>query len=428
MTEVFQQDGELTLVNKASAVSWRASVPGSKSLTNRYLLLAALAKGTSTLTGALHSDDTVYMRQALDQVGVLVKEQDTTWTVEGTPDWRQPSEDIFVGNAGTVMRFFSPALASQPMTSVITGNERMLVRPIGDLVVGLRQLGVTVDYIGESGYPPLKLKGPMQPGDIEIKGDSSSQYLSGLLMVLPLLAEDSVVRISGDLVSRTYVEMTLDCMARLGVSVEVDASFRSFTIRGSQAYRPEKIAIEPDASTASYWFALPLMVGGEVQVKNVPDTSHQGDFGLLDIFEKMGAGIRREAGHVSITSAPLRGVDVDMNTMSDVAPTLAVAATQASSPTTIRNIFNMRIKECDRIDTIQKAFDALGLKMESGRDWMKIYPGQPTREATLNPEDDHRMAMIFALLGLTYGGVRIQDPECVAKTYPDFYKEIAAAF
>jgi len=425
MSAPFQKIDGLMAVNPADKVDCRVRVPGSKSLTNRYLLLAALASGQSRLTGALESDDTVYMRRALHAVGVSVSEKGPVWTISGREDWHAPESEIFVGNAGTVMRFFTPSLTIGAHASTITGNERMLVRPIGDLVDGLRQLGVSVAYAGKEGYPPLRLQGPMQPGEIAIRGDASSQYLSGLLMSLPRLEGDSRIEIDGPLVSRTYVEMTLTCLRAMGGRIDVDDDFRVFDIPGNQHYTARDLEIEPDASTASYWFALPLMVGGRVEVAAVPETSDQGDFGLLDIFSEMGADVVRGPDGVRVNAAELHGVDVDMNTMSDVAPTLAVVATRASSPTTIRNIYNMRIKECDRIACIQTAFDALGLRMENGRDWMKIYPGTPTRPAIVNPEDDHRMAMIFALLGLAHGGITIQDPECVAKTYPDFYEEFS---
>jgi len=427
MNHPFEKSDALMAVHAVNPVRHRVRVPGSKSLSNRYLLLAALADGVSRMTGALESDDTIYMRRALNSVGVPVTTDGHDWIVAGSSQWHSPGESIFVGNAGTVMRFFTPSLAIGQLDARVTGNERMLVRPIADLVDGLSQLGVTVDYLGERGCPPLRIRGPMSPGKIAIRGDSSSQYLSGLLMCLPLLREDSWITIEGPLVSRTYVEMTVNCMAQMGVVVVPDANYRVFHIEGNQRYHAGDIHIEPDASTASYWFALPLMVGGSVQVDAVPENSDQGDFGLLEILARMGAGITRNGPDVVVQAANLMGVDVDMNTMSDVAPTLAVVATLAKTPTTIRNIYNMRIKECDRIACIQAAFDALGLKMENGRDWMKIYPGLPSREAVLNPQDDHRMAMIFALLGLAHGGIKIQDPECVAKTYPRFYEAMGSA-
>lgn len=423
----FREVDGIMHVARASAVDTTVLVPGSKSLTNRFLLLAALAEGTSVLRNPLHSDDTVYMRAALEAVGCSLASAAHEVRIQAPPQWASPSETLFIGNAGTAMRFLTPALSARNAHGQITGNERMLKRPIADLVDGLRSLGADVDYGGEEGYPPLNLGAGLKSGTVSIKGDASSQYLSGLLMVLPLLQGVSTIQVTTPLVSRTYVEMTLDCMARMGVTVQASDDFRKFHIPGNQRYQAVDLAIEPDASTASYWFALPLMVGGTVRVKDVPEKSTQGDFGLVDIFAQMGASVVHEDHGLTISATnTLHGVDVDMNTRSDVAPTLAVVATMADSPTTIRNIGNMRIKECDRIDCIQTAFDALGLHMESGPDWMRIYPGAPAREALLNPEDDHRMAMIFALLGLAHGGVSISEPECVGKTYPDFYKDMGA--
>jgi len=410
-------------VSRASEVDCRVRAPGSKSLTNRFLLLAGLTEGASRLRRPLDSDDTRFMREALTRLGVAIAEDGEDWVVEGLSIWRSPAEPIFVGNAGTVMRFLSPALARHALEATITGNDRMQARPIGDLVDGLRQLSAQVRYLGEQGFPPLWINGPMTAGRIAIKGDASSQYLSGLLMALPFLSDGSAVEIRGPLVSRTYVEMTLDCMARFGLEATADEAFQKFEIPGGQRSKPQTVDIEPDASTASYWFALPFMTGGSATVIGVPRHSTQGDFGLLDILERMGAQVDWTEDGVTVTARALRGVEVDMNTMSDVAPTLAVIATKASSPTTIRNIGNMRIKECDRIQTIHDAFDALGLKMESGKDWMKIFPSVPGRAATLDPQEDHRMAMIFALMGLAFGGVRIKDSDCVAKTYPAFFRE-----
>ena len=428
MNHPFLPLDEMLRVNRAVDVCAKVTVPGSKSLTNRLLLLAALAEGRTLLKGALASDDTRYMRAALDLLGVKVETRQEDWVVFGQPTWCDPTETLFIGNAGTAMRFLTPAIAVQRLNATITGNARMVVRPIGDLVDGLRQLGGYVEFQGKEGYPPLHIKGPLSPGVARVKGTSSSQYLSGLLMALPLLKGDSRIEIDGSLVSRTYVAMTLSCMDQFGVKVESDEAFRTFSIRGGQVYQAQNLTVEPDASTASYWFALPLMIGGRVEVCAIPKCSSQGDLGILTLFEQMGASIEQTSSGVAVARPEsLRGIEADMNTMSDVAPTLAVVATMAHSPTTIRNVANMRIKECDRIATIQRAFDQLGLKMESGPDWMKIYPGSPVREALLDPEDDHRMAMVFSLLGLAHGGVSLKNPECVAKTYPDFFTEFAAA-
>ncbi len=423
---VFQHEGGEVLVSAAGPVDHEVRVPGSKSLTNRFLLLSALAEGPCRLCNPLQSEDTAYMLAALDKLGVAVDQREGVWIVQPPQAWRDPGEALFVGNAGTAMRFLAPALALQSFESTLTGNARMLARPIGDLVEGLRQLGVQVRYKGRTGYPPLRLRGPMRPGPVTIKGDSSSQYLSGLLMALPRAKGNARIRISGELVSHTYVAMTLDCLARFGVRVAHRPDLRELRIEGSRSYRPGTVHVESDASTASYWFALALMVGGAIRVENVPETSCQGDFGLLSILRDMGAEVTRERAGVTVRAAPLHGVDVDMNSMSDVAPTLAVVATRADSPTTIRNIGNMRIKECDRIATLQRAFDDLGLKMESGEDWMRIHSSPRARAATLDPEEDHRMAMVFTLLGLAHGDVRIRDADCVAKTYPGFFADMDA--
>ena len=422
----FQRYPDRIQVNRARPVACAVRVPGSKSLTNRYLLLAAMAEGESFLRFPLESEDTGFMKKALAQAGIAIREVDDGWRVSGRTTWLSPPEPVFVGNAGTVMRFMVPALALGDFSCTVTGNGRMRRRPIRDLTDGMAQLGVDVAFPAREGYPPVVFKGPMKPGAVRLRGDASSQYLSGLLMALPRLGGASRIVIQGPLVSRTYVAMTLDCMRRFGVDVEAEDTFRRFKIPGSARYRGTSLSVEPDASTASYWFALAAMVGGMVTVRDVPPQSHQGDFGFLGLLERMGAAVRRRGDDIEVSAERLTGIDVDMNTMSDVAPTLAVLATRAQSATTIRNVGNMRIKECDRIATLQRAFDALGLNMESGSDWLKVHPGVPTRAALVDPEEDHRMAMCFALLGLAYGGVGIKDPGCVGKTYPRFFEEMDA--
>jgi 3-phosphoshikimate 1-carboxyvinyltransferase len=431
MDTVFSRRDSAVVVSPSGPVQAKVRVPGSKSLTNRYFLIAALAEGTSSLRYALSSDDTHFMAKALRQLGVEVQmTEDASGlaaSVEGRTDWASPEEALFIGNAGTAMRFLTPAIAVRQVVATIGGNARMAVRPIADLVDGLRSLGAQVDYTENDGCPPLHIQRGPKPGQLKLPGKASSQYLSGMLMALPCLDGPSEIEIIDDLVSKTYVEMTLDCMRRFGVDVAVDAAFRRFKIEPA-TYRAQVVEIEPDASTASYWVGLPLMVGGSVTIRNVPESSHQGDFGLIQLVERMGAVVTRERGDVTIAMPAddqLQGIDVDMNTMSDVAPTLAVIATRAQSETIIRNVGNMRIKECDRIDTLQKAFDALGLKMETGADWLRIFPSRVSQAATVDPEEDHRMAMVYALLGLADGGVTIRDADCVAKTYPDFYDAFA---
>lgn len=427
MSTVLDKGNQRMHISKADPISARVDVPGSKSLTNRYLLLAGLANGTSTLKGALESEDTFFMRSALSAMGINVVEDGTTWLVHGQPAWLPPKKRLFIGNAGTAMRFLTPALAGHSFPVEIGGNSRMAIRPIRDLVESLQSVNVTIDYLEKDGCPPVRILGPIKGNELRVRGDASSQYLSGLLMALPLTQRQFHIVLDGPLVSKTYVEMTLACLEKFGINWRVLGEYRAFQIDAGSRYCAAEVLIEPDASTASYWFALPLMVGGKITVAGIPEKSSQGDFGLLEIIKKMGADLRFSGGEVTICcQEPLQGIDVDMNTMSDVAPTLAVIATRARTPTIIRNIGNMRIKECDRIATLQKAFDLLGLRMTSGSDWMKIEPGAIQREAKLNPEDDHRMAMVFGLLGFAYGGIEISDPECVSKTYPKFWDAMAA--
>lgn len=432
MASPFQHDlvTDIMTVRAAAKVNGRVEVPGSKSLTNRYLLLAGMAEGQSELKNPLTSEDTYYMRKALNSVGVTVEDLgEATWIVRGRQTWHQPKKPLFIGNAGTAMRFLAPSLAVRDFESEIGGNARMAARPIEDLADGLIQLHAQVTYLGKSGYPPLRIRGPLSGHEIAIRGDSSSQYLSGLLMALPQISPTPVIHLVSELVSRTYVEMTLDCLQQFGVVWDVIGQFEGFKLSSQAALKPIAIAIEPDASTASYWFGLPLIVGGRITVAGVPKFSHQGDFGLLQILAEMGAGITYIDDEVTVdASKPLCGIDVDMNSMSDVAPTLAAIATMATSATTIRNVGNMRIKECDRIQTLQDAFDVLGLRMVSGPDWMRIYPGRPSYGALLDPQEDHRMAMVFALLGMANGGLRIRDAKCVAKTYPRFWEDMSAIY
>ncbi|MCB1041340.1 MAG: 3-phosphoshikimate 1-carboxyvinyltransferase [Acidobacteria bacterium] len=420
---LFDWQGDQVRVHPSHGVDAVVAVPGSKSLTNRWLMLAGLAKGQSTLRQPLLSEDTELMTGVLRACGVSIETTNDVWTVVGNGILKQPDIPLFVGNAGTVMRFVTPVLSAFPIAFTIGGTDRMALRPIGDLVDALRVLGVKVSYLKQEGYPPLSVAGPIQARSVALRGDRSSQYLSGLLMALPLVG-GGTIELSSQLVSRSYVEMTLACMARFGVQVTVPDAFDVFEVPAGH-YMAQEIAVDGDASSASYWFGLPLMLGSaSVRVTNVHRDSHQGDMGLIDVLAQMGAEVRAHETGITVKASQLKGVEVDMTTMSDVAPTLMVIATRASSPTTITGIGHIRIKECDRIATMQRAFDQLGLRMESGPDWVKVWPGRVKTPAVLDPQEDHRMAMCFALLGLADGGVTIQDGHCVDKTYPTFYNEL----
>jgi len=409
-----------------------ASVPGSKSLTNRYLLLASLAHGESSIRNALDSEDSRVMQRALNECGCLVRQQEDRLVVNTPAHWKiDDHSTLFVQNAGTAMRFLTAAVAVRQSQAVtLDGNKWMRRRPQADLIEALRTLGAEIVCTEREGYPPLRVQGPISGGRVELVGSISSQFLSALLMALPGCINDSVIHLTTNLVSRTYVEMTISCMERVGIQVEADPDFKTFRIPGNQKYRPFTVDIEPDASTASYWFAVPAMLSRTIRMASIPPESTQGDFGLITILENMGIDCSRDRNTITIKPSSLQGVDVNMNTMSDVAPTLAVIATQARSTTRISDIGNMRVKECDRIAVLQEAFDRLGLVMRSGSDWIEVDPGPEELDkqaiVELDPHEDHRMAMVFALLGLRYGGIRIKNYACVDKTYPDFYRDFQA--
>jgi len=423
------------LVQKSGPVSLQPdlfaegiSVPGSKSLTNRFLLLAALSGGTCVLKGALDCQDSRVMSDALRMMGCDISWNGQDLVVQAPSSLSLDSgSHLYIENAGTAMRFLLALTSMFSHQITLDGNRDMRRRPQSDLVDALQTLGARVTYSGTPGCAPVTIEGPVHGGKIELKADVSSQFLSALLMILPLLKEDSDIVLNSSLVSRTYVAMTLDCLNRCGIRIESNPELSHFHISGRQRVQPFQIRIEPDASTASYWFALPVMLGGRLRVEGLPKHSFQGDFGLLEIMKTMGLSVVRKEGCVDIGYSSFSGIDVSMNSMSDVAPTLAVIATRAETPTLIRDVGNMRVKECDRIAVLQQAFDDLGLHMESGSDWMRILPGQSRRTTGqpvwLNPHDDHRMAMVFTLLGLHYGDTGIRNYACVEKTYPGFFSE-----
>lgn len=418
----FHFSPQAVAVERAGPARGRLKVPGSKSITNRYLLLAAMADGESAIADPLESQDTVHMRAALAALGTEITSEAALLRVNPQP-FRPPGQPLFAGNAGTVMRFLAPLLASLPFACELTGDERMAERPIGDLVDALRELGATIRYGQRPGYPPLHFERPLRNGEVRVHSTASSQYLSGLLMVLPTLPGPSTLKLGGTLVSRSYVDMTVACAQRFGAHWQQDGG--AFHTPGFCTYHGQHLAVPGDASTASYPLALPLMVGGQVEVSNLDPSSHQGDLGLMEILARMGAKVVFSGSSCTVSGQLQRGVEVDMSTMSDVAPTLAVLATRAPTPTRITGVGHMRHKECDRIQTLQNGFDRLGLTMCSGADWMEIHPGRVVRAAQLDPEDDHRMAMVFALLGLADGQVSVREPGCVGKTWPDFWQNMA---
>ena len=403
-------------------ISAQLRIPGSKSLTNRALLIAALATGSSRLEGMLHSDDTRYMTQALEALGVRLESKEGALLVKGSAGKLGPySQEIYVENAGTAARFLTAALGLGQGPYLLDGNARMRQRPIKDLIVALDPLGVTVKDINQTGCPPIRIEGQFKGGKVQLRGDQSSQYLSAIMITAPCAAGDTEIEIVGPLVSETYVEMTRQIMADFGAQSHWLGP-KNLAIKGRQGYQGREYQIEGDASSASYFFALAAITGGEITVLGIQKNSTQGDLGLVGILEQMGCQVTWETGQVTLKGGPLKAVEVDMNSMSDVAPTLAVVALFAKGKTVINNVANMRIKECDRIQAVTSELGKLGAVCAQWPDGLSVEGLGNLRGASLATYDDHRMAMAFALAGVKVSGVEIENPGCVSKTFPDFFE------
>ncbi len=409
-------------------------LPGSKSISNRVLLLSALATGETEVRDLLESDDTAHMLAALRILGVRVESLGgRAYRVSGVGG-RFPIRQaaLFLGNAGTAFRSLTAVLALAGGDYTLSGVPRMHERPIGDLVDGLRQLGANIDYLGNENYPPLAIHPATirHGGCVKIRGDVSSQFLTGLLMALPLGGVETTVEVVGELISRPYVEMTLATMARFGVEVMRD-DWRRFVVPAGSCYRsPGTVHVEGDASSASYFLALGALGGGPVRVEGVGADSVQGDVRFADALARMGANIDMGANFIA-ASAPsggrLRGIDFDANHIPDAAMTLATLALFAEGQTTLRNIASWRVKETDRIAAMAAELRKLGAAVETGADFIRIRPpdgGLSSPSGGIDTYDDHRMAMCFSLAAFGTP-VRINDPGCVAKTFPDYFSRFA---
>ena len=410
-------------------------LPGSKSISNRTLLLAALASGTTEIRGLLSSDDVDRMLEALDKLGVRVEAEAGARRVHGCGGpFPVKAAELFLGNAGTALRPLTAALALSGGHYRLTGVARMHERPIGDLVDGLRPLGAEVRYLGKAGYPPLEIL----PGAIDVSrpvrvsGEVSSQFLTALLMALPLSGAGAVIEVAGELVSKPYIEITLNLMARFGVQVAREGWSR-FTIQAGQRYvSPGVVQVEGDASSASYFLAAGAIGGGPVRVEGVGSSSIQGDVRFADALAAMGARIAAGDNWIE-ASAPsagrLRAFDLDLNELPDAAMTLAVTALFADGTCRLRNIASWRVKETDRIAAMAAELRKVGAQVEEGGDYLVVTPplaARLTAGAAIDTYDDHRIAMCFALVALGGVPVRINDPACVAKTFPDFFERFAS--
>lgn len=406
--------------------------PGSKSITNRALVCAALADGVSTLSRALDSDDTRVMIDGLGRLGINIESHDdgTRLIVHGTTGQIPAMEaDLFCGNSGTTIRFLS-ALATLGHGSFrLDGVKRMRERPIGDLINALNELGTHVRSESGNNCPPVFVHANgLAGGTAKIRGDISSQFLSGLLMAAPAARAPVELVIEGKLVSQPYVRMTFEVMKSFGVEVQVDGGLQHFTIPAPQRYIAREYAIEPDASAASYFWAAAAITGGEVTVDGLSSDSLQGDVLFVDCLEKMGCQVRRGPNSITVIGRPLRGIDVDMNAISDTMQTLAVVAIFADGPTRIRHVAHIRHKETDRISAVAAELRKLGVVVDEHDDGLTITPTplEKLTSAVIDTYNDHRMAMSFALAGSRIAGVKIANPRWVEKTYPQYFDDFAA--
>ena len=415
-----------------STLAARLTVPGSKSHTNRALLLAALAEGVTTLQGALFADDTRYFAQALEQLGFVVKLEPhaQAMTVHGLGGRiPTPLARISVGNAGTAARFLTALLTLGQGEYHLDGVERMRQRPIGDLVNALNLLGAHVSATRHhhSLCPPVTVRASGLPGGNSfLRGEVSSQFLSALLMVAPYARQPVEIRVEGPLHSKPYVDLTLDVMADFGVLVERDG-YAFFQVKPQRYSALGGYPIEPDASAASYFFAAPAVCGGWVEVTHLSRTARQGDIAFLSVLEQMGCTVLERTDGIRVHGPefnPLRGVDVDMSNMSDTFLTLAAIAPFAETPTTIRGVASSRFKETDRVAAAVTELRRLGVKVDEHPDGLTVYPGADLHPARIHTYDDHRVAMAFALVGLRLPRVEIENPGCVAKTFPAFFETL----
>ncbi len=416
---------ESITLQPVARVDGEVQIPGSKSLSNRILLLAALAEGSTRITNLLDSDDVRHMLTALKQLGVDYQLSDDrlSCTVHGIGgSFASTGAELFLGNAGTAMRPLTAALCLGQGEFLLTGEPRMYERPILDLVDALRALGADISYLKDEGYPPLKIKAKgLQGGQVRIRGNISSQFLTALLMVAPLAQDDLVIEMDGELVSKPYIDITLHAMRSFGVEVEND-NYQRFHIKGRQQYRaPGEIMVEGDASSASYFLAAAAIAGGTIRVHGVGSDSVQGDRLFADVLEQMGARVTWGPTWIEVTRGELKGVDLDMNHIPDAAMTIGTTALFAQGPTAIRNIYNWRVKETDRLSAMATELRKVGATVVEGEDFIEITPPAQLTEAAIDTYDDHRMAMCFSLVALSDTPVTINDPGCTAKTFPQYF-------
>jgi 3-phosphoshikimate 1-carboxyvinyltransferase len=400
------------------------TIHGSKSYTHRALIVSALAEGESVLVNVLRSDDTERTLQGLEKFRIPIYQESDGLHVLGKGGKIEGEDEvIFVGNSGTTMRFLTALSALKHGRTMLDGNDRMRERPIEDLLNGLSELGVRAYSIEKNGCPPVMVESQgLKGGKAQIKGEESSQFFSALLMIAPYAREDVHLEITGHMASKPYVDITLDVMSTFGVEVKSDGD-HSFFIRAGQRYLPQTYHIEGDASNASYFFAAAAITKGRMRVENLRPNSIQGDAGFLAILEKMGCDVLRGEDWAEVLGRELHGIEVDMNAMPDLVPSLAITAAFARGETVIHNIGHLRLKESDRIKALALELSKMGIRIKEGKDWLEVTGGK-AHGAEIETHDDHRLAMSFAIAGLAIPGIKIKGEECVNKSFPQFWETL----
>ncbi len=435
MADTITYPEQLPISPVSAPVHASVPLPGSKSITNRALLLAALADGESLLRAPLHSEDTFYMAQALRALGVTVEEtpeRDFHVTGRGGA-LNAPKGPLFIGNSGTTVRFLTAAacLAPPGVDVTLDGVARMRERPIRDLVGALLTLGVEAECLNGHGCPPVRVRGGgLAGGRCRLRGDVSSQFLTALLQIAPYAQTNVEIEIVGELISKPYIDITQAVMASFGVGMEND-DYRFLRVEAGQRYIGREYPVEADASNASYFLAAAAVTGGTVTLEDLGASSIQGDVKFVDVLERMGCTVTRHGGITTLTGpAQLQAIQADMEAIPDTAQTLAVVAAFANAPSHLTGLASLRVKETDRIRAVARELPKLGVRVEEGYDDWIIHPpaGGSYTPAVIDTYDDHRMAMSFAVAGLRVPGVVIVNPGCVAKTFPDFWARWEAAF
>ncbi len=406
-------------------VEGEVTLPGSKSMSNRVLLLSALAQGATEVYNLLESDDTRYMVEALRALGVSLRlsEDWTRCVVEGAGGPLPAREaKLFLGLAGTAIRPLCAALCLGEGVFTLTGEPRMTERPIGDLVDALRQLGASIEYLKNEGFPPIRIRAAgLRGGRVSVRGNTSSQFLTAVLLASPLVREELVIEVEGELVSKPYIDLTLDVMRRFGVTVE-NRDYEVFRVAGGQRYEsPGSVLVEGDASSATYFLSAAAIRGGVVRVSGVGRDSVQGDIEHARVLERMGAKVRWGRDWIEVSRGALRGLDMDFSRIPDAAMTVAVTALFAKGKTAIRNVHNWRVKESDRLAAMASELRKVGAEVVEGSDYLEITPPERIRPATIATYKDHRMAMSFSLAALDDAEITIEDPGCVSKTFPEYF-------